>query len=596
MLDSLVTTVQVLYQLVGIITWEELIMDIRAHRSPGSGRRLAAGLVSTLSTILWTHALAGLLRSIFGIPVEVVATVAVWLTLAAVLTAAAGVAVSQRAGVVAATVGAAGASAIGFAHPTAFVPALALAPTGAFFALAGAWLARRLPERLDAQSLARPWLTAAWVLLALVAVVQVGRLSTYMTNTQSDWFLSTREPFYAKHECLNAYVYGAELNRRGEPNVYHAGHYPGLNRAAHPVTELAGMAPEDPFQYAPRFLLWPRAAIAITHDYQAIRLVWFGINVTLCMAAVLLLSFWVGGRVGAVSALLSPIILIAFPTLHNFQYGQFHFATIALAILAMLAFARRHPAIGGSALAVSILSKLFPALLLVPLALQRRWRDLAWTAAAGAVLTLVTLGVTGTAPFVAFAEYHLPRVADGSAFAFGEAWPEMAELLVAGNQGIRGIFDKLTAMGLPAAATLSTRAGDSYGLALLMVGASIGLRRNANRAECAIAWLGLLGLGSLASTGAWADYVPLTCVWLLALLAPLASGRPAMQLALGLCAVMQLFLPGTMPLGDWAGTSWMYPLSLLGALAMLATFTTGVALRTPNTAKEIQPTSRKVWR
>jgi len=48
---------------------------------------------------------------------------------------------------------------------------------------------------------------------------------------------------------------------------------------------------------------------------------------------------------------------------------------------------------------------------------------------------------------------------------------------------------------------------------------------------------------------------------------------------------MQLFLPGTMPLGDWVETSWMYPLSLLGALAMLATFTTGVALRAPVSAK-----------
>ena len=554
-------------------------MVISAHLSPGTGRRLAAGLVSILGTVVWTHALVGLFRSIIGIPVQAIAPAAVWLTFAAVVAAAAGVVASRRAGVVAGAAGAVGAAAIGLAHPAAFVPALALAPSGAVFAVAGAWLARRLPEGLDAQPAARPRLTIAWLLLALVAVVQVGRLSTYMTNTESDWFLSTREPFYAKHECLNAYVYGAELDRRGEPNVYDASHYPGVNRDAEPSTELAGMAPEDPFQYAPQFLLWPRATIAITQDYQAIRLVWFGINVTLCMAAVLLLSFWVGGRVGAVSALLSPFVLIAFPTLHNFQYGQFHFATIALAVLAMLAFARRHPAIGGTLLAVSILSKLFPALLLVPLALQRRWRELSWTAAAGAVLTLVTLGVAGMAPFLAFADYHVPRLLDGSAFAFGEAWPEVAELLVAGNQGIPGIFDKLTAMGLPVAASLSARAGELYGLALLMVGASIGLRPNAGRTERAIAWVGLLGLGSLASTGAWADYVPLTCVWLLTLLAPLTIGRPAMQLALGLCAVLQLFLPGTMPLGDWVGTSWMYPLSLLGALAMLATFTIGVALR-----------------
>jgi hypothetical protein len=556
-------------------------MLITVEKRQGIGRRLAAGLVSILGTVVWTHALAGLFRSAVGIPVEAVAPAAVWLTLTAVVTAAAGGVASRRAGIVAAAGGALGAAAIGLGYPAAFVPALALVPSGAAFAVAGAWLARRLPEALDAQPSARPWLTIAWVLLALLAVVQVGRLSTYMTNSESDWFISTRDPFYAKHECLSAYVYGAELDRRGESNIYHATHYPGLNREAEPVTELTGMAPEDPFQYAPQFLLWPRAAIAITQDYQAIRLVWFGINVTLCMGAVLLLSFWVGGRVGAVSALLSPFVLIAFPTLHNFQYGQFHFATIALAVLAMLAFARRRPAIGGTLLAVSILSKLFPALLLVPLALQRRWRDLGWTVAAGAMLTLATLLVTGTAPFRAFADYHLSRLLDGSAFAFGDAWPEVAELLVAGNQGIRGILDKLAAMGLPGVTAVSAGAGKLYGLALVMVAASIGLRGDASRSERAIAWIGLLGLGSLASAGAWADYVPLTCVWLLTLLAPLTTGRPAMQVALGLCAAMQLFLPGTMPLGDWVGTSWMYPLSLLGALAMLVTFTTGVALRAP---------------
>ncbi len=556
-------------------------MPTDAQQSLGTGRRLAAGLVSILGTVVWTHALAGLFRSILGIPVEEVAPVAVWLTAAAVATAAAGIVCSRRPGIAAGTVGAVGAGAIGLVHPAAFLPALALVPSGAIFAVVSSWLARRLPSELDAQPSARPRLTIAWLLLALVAVIQVGRLSTYMTNTDSDWFLSTREPFYAKHECLNAYIYGAELDRRGETNVYLATHYPGLNPQAEPVTELAGMAPEDPFQYAPQFLLWPRAAIAITQDYQSIRLVWFGINFTLCMAAVLLLSLWVGGRIGSVSALLSPFVLIAFPTLHNFQYGQFHFATIALAVLAMLAFARRRSAIGGTLLAVSILSKLFPALLLVPLALQRRWRDLGWTAAAAAVLTIVTLRVTGTAPFLAFADYHLPRLADGSAFAFGEAWPEVADLLIAGNQGIRGIFDKLAAMGVPVATSMSTTAGRLYGFGLLMVGASIGLRRSASRAQQAIAWLGLLGLGSLASTGAWADYVPLTCVWLLTLLAPLTTGRPAMQLALGLCAVLQLFLPGTMPIGDWVATSWMYPLSLVGALAMLMTFTVGVGLRAP---------------
>ncbi|MGD8608731.1 MAG: glycosyltransferase family 87 protein [Myxococcales bacterium] len=553
-------------------------MLVRPCQRPGIGRRLAAGLLSVLGTIVWTHGLAALVRSFIGLPVEALAPVAGWLTLAAGGAAVVGSVASRRPGVAGALAGAIGAVAIGFACPVAFLPALALIPSGVAFAALGAWFAQRLPDRFDELPATRPRSTTAWLLIALLALVQVGRLSTYMTNSESDWFLSTRDPFYAKHECLNAYVHAAELDRRGESNVYDATHYPGLNRDAEPVTELSGMAPEDPFQYAPQFLLWPRAAIAITQDYQAIRLVWFGINVTLCMAAVLMLAFWIGGRVGAVSGLLSPLLLAAFPSLHNFQYGQFHFATIALAVLGMLAFACRRPAIGGTLLAVSILSKLFPALLLFTLAAQRRWRDLTWSFAAIALITLATLRVTGTAPFLAFAEYHLPRLVDGSAFAFGEAWPEVAGLLIAGNQGISGIFDKLTAMGLPISASISTGSGKVYGLTLVLVAVWVGLRGERSRTERAVAWVGLLGLGSLASTGAWADYVPVTCVWLLTLLAPLAIDRPATRLALGLCAVMQVFLLGTMPLGDWVEISWMYPASLLGALSMLATFTVGVAL------------------
>jgi hypothetical protein len=304
-----------------------------------------------------------------------------------------------------------------------------------------------------------------------------------------------------------------------------------------------------------------------------------------------LLSLWVGGRVGVFSALLSPLVLISFPVLHNFQYGQFHFAMIALAVLGLLAFSRKWPALGGTLLAVSILSKLFPVLLLVPLAVQRRWRDLIWTAAAGAVLTAVAVGILGPASFTAFVTYHLPRLSDGQAFAFGEAWPEMATLVTAGNQGIPGIMNKLVAIGVPGIdAATANGASKVYGLALLALSVFVGVRTaGAARAKQAIAWLGLLGLASLASAGAWADYVPLTCLWLLALLAPMLvdePGRLGVKLALAACAVMQFFLIGTMPLGGHADASWMYPLSLFGAVTLLATFASAVLMHLPVSALE----------
>ena len=165
------------------------------------------------------------------------------------------------------------------------------------------------------------------------------------------------------------------------------------------------------------------------------------------------------------------------------------------------------------------------------LAAQRRWRELAWTAGAGAALSAVALAVFGPGPFVSFFDFHLPRLGDGRAFAFGEAWPQMATLVTAGNQGVHGIVLKLEAMGIPGAnAALARVAGQVYGVLLLGLALIAGLRtRRATRAELTLTWLGLLSLGSLASTGAWADYVPLTGVWLLAFLVPLAAAwRPAL--------------------------------------------------------------------
>ena len=553
---------------------------------PGAARRLLAAPVALVGTIVWTHALAGVLRSPAGVSAEALALASLGLTLSAVagaLAASLGAATVRRAVIVGGGVAVAAIAAISIRQGGLFVPALSLLPVTMTFGGAGAWLAGRLPASLDGFPSRRRLATGAWIAVSVLAIGQVARLATYLNDPDSDWFLTTRHPFYAKHECANAYVYAAELSRRGETNVFDAMHYPGLNRDAEPHTEVAGLAPEDPYQYAPQFLLWPRIALALTNDYGVMRTLWFGMNVTLCLGAVLLLARWVGGREGAIAAALSPLVLASFPALHNFQYGQFHFATIALAVLAMIAFSARRSALGGTLLAASILSKLFPGVLVVFLAAQRRWRDLAWTGLAALLLTFAAFAVVGPDPFVSFASYHVPRLSDGSAFAFGETWPEVADLVTAGNQGVQGIVQKLAALGLPGMTDSAARvASGVFGLLLLGLSAAAGFATaRSDRPRQAVAWLGLLGLASLASAGAWADYVPVTAVWLLVVLAPLAPTRPVARFALAGTGLLQFTLLGTLPLGDAASPSWMLPLSLLGAISMLGLFGFGVKLALP---------------
>jgi len=49
---------------------------------------------------------------------------------------------------------------------------------------------------------------------------------------------------------------------------------------------------------------------------------------------------------------------------------------------------------------------------------------------------------------------------------------------------------------------------------------------------------------------------------------------------LGVSALFQVFLIGTMPIGSVADASWMLPLSLLGSLAMFATLIGATLVRT----------------
>lgn len=538
-------------------------------------RRFVAAVAAVLFAIVWTHGLAAVLRPLSATDAD---PAALALTLAALATTAIGCALLPRRGSVLAAAAASMAGALAIAAFTgeAFTATLAL-PVVTTLATAGArWLGERLPQQLDVVVSRRRALAVAWAVLALLAVVQTGRLATSMTDRDIGFFLTTEHPFWYGHECIGAYLHGAELAGRGEENLYDASHFPALDATAEPITRLEHVTLEDPYQYPPQFLVLPQLALAFTHDVSILRVFWFALQVTLFVVVAAWLALFVRGRAGQAALWALPAVFVSFPALHNFYFGQFHLPAVALAIGAMLAFARRWNVAGGAMLAFAILSKIFPLALLALLAGEKRFRACAWTLAFVAAFSVLALATLGPQPFVAFIEYQMPRLADGSAFAFEDAWPELADLVVLDNQGVYGL-----ALKLGVGKGVASVAGRLFGALTLLLALVVGLiGRRRSRRTMAASWLGLLGLASLASPGAWGDYVPVTAVWLLTLFAStLASGSLPARTALLTAFAFEALVLGTMPLGNWMPLGLMTPLSAAGVAIMLALFGWTIAAR-----------------
>ena len=191
--------------------------------------------------------------------------------------------------------------------------------------------------------------------------------------------------------------------------------------------------------------------MAVIDDPLRLRPVWFALTALLLGAAYLAAAAWIGGKAGWRMGLLFPLFWLSLPVQAGLQMGNFHLPMVALSVLAMLAFARRRTALGGALLAFAVAAKLSPAVLLVYLAVRRRWRALAWTAGFGALLVAMTWLVFGAQPFRAFFQDHVPRLASGEAFSFVSIPQAMAARPgpVAGNLSPFGLVLKLQRLGVP---------------------------------------------------------------------------------------------------------------------------------------------------
>ena len=457
----------------------------------GWERRGVAVAAATPLCVVAVHALATLQAAWVGPPLS---TAAAALALPVI---AAGIAHSAKPslaiGVLVVTVVGGGLAAADML-PWGALPLLLLVGT-LLTTLAGR-IERALPQSIDGAWQRSRGKTIAWMLLALVMVLQVSRLSVFMTDRDSTWG-STFPPaeFSVGHMCMASYVHAADLTRQNDPNIYDPKHYPNFNltKAEDIETSVTGLQQylRDSFHYPPPFLLLPRLWLGLSNDYLDMRSVWFAVQFAAFVAFAVVLARWVGGSTGAWALWMLPLLLASVPMMFNFQFGQAHLLTVWTATAAMMAFEAKRPALGGVLLAWGIASKIFPGVLVLYLVLRKRWRDVAWSAGFTVVFAMVALAVTGTAPSVQFVTYLLPRLESGEAFSFVKA-------SILTNLSIPGSVWKLDLLGMEGGASLLPAVSGLYTVFILLA-SWLGARLGVDRVGKAQIWLALLIVASLRS-------------------------------------------------------------------------------------------------
>jgi alpha-1,2-mannosyltransferase len=403
-------------------------------------------------------------------------------------------------------------------------------------------LARRLPDVLDGWSARRRVAAALWCVLAVLAVANTARLGVFMTDRNATWAsMFPPAPELTNHECLPAYVEAGELAAKGHDNLWDRSLYT-----------------DDPYEYPPPFAVVGRAAAEA--DYGVVRSTWFAIQALAFLAAVLALATWIGGRAGATALLLAPALALSTPVMVALQFGQAHLIVIAAAAASLPLFARNRDLAGGALLGFAIATKIFPGLLLVHLAVRRRWRAVFATLGATAIYVAIATIVLGTGTLEAFVTDHLPKLASG------EAFPNALENH--DNHSIFGLVIKLRDLGLGGDADLASKAAWLWGLVALAL-TVLASSKPRDRAGDAILWLGILALATLRSPFA-PTYSAVTTFWLLSIWAGDTARRAWKTAAL---VIGWIVLLGQPPLFGEKGDIIvsLLPQAIVIAVAVLAT-------------------------
>jgi alpha-1,2-mannosyltransferase len=378
-----------------------------------------------------------------------------------------------------------------------------------------AWLvwSERL-VRLD-EAACSPVLKVTSAVLSVLALVLLARLTVFMVDASRVGYASIpTSSWELRHSCLTAYYVAGKAAGEGR-NVFDAALYTAPNDTGVGVRKPLELGPFgiDVYEYPPPFLLLPRATLLLAPDFMRLRALWFGLNITVLVAATLVVARHLGPAAGTRALLMAPLVWAALPTLSFLQKGNVQGLIVASSMLAMALFERRRFAAGGMLLAYATLSKLFPGLLLVYLLARREWRALGWTAGFGLLFALITLLDVGWQQYVGFAE-HLPGLLGGEAFP---AFRNSAAVAI--NYSVPGLVFKAKLFGVPGMGFLASKiVGWIWTLAILWITVSISRRPLQDRAK-PLVWLAISILATLRSPFLPQAYAAFPPLWLLTLLA-----------------------------------------------------------------------------
>jgi hypothetical protein len=313
-----------------------------------------------------------------------------------------------------------------------------------------------------------------FAILGVLAAARLWGLGWFMMDSAHAeasvlWF----DPFYIRHSCFSSLYLSAKLAMEHAPNPYQSELYD---------TELyksfLGRFTMDEFLYPSPFMLLPRVGLAFTKSFMTLRAAWFALEAATFGAAVVIVARWIGGEEGKRALYLAPALFLATPVLLTLQIGNFQLAAIAMTMLALVAFHTRRNVAGGALLGFALF-KIFPGIVLIPLAMQRRWKAVAWTAGFSALYTALSVAWLGQTPLRQFLSYGLPRITKGEAWSFLELDIPIIHEVVAINQGIPGLALKLHDLGVSMAMHAAVqKVSLVYSVVMLAIAVVAGLKLN----------------------------------------------------------------------------------------------------------------------
>jgi alpha-1,2-mannosyltransferase len=378
----------------------------------------------------------------------------------------------------------------------------------------------------------------------IVVLVQLVRLTVFIVDAnQTSWSVAPWNAWLTQHSCVSAY-WAAANEARSISDLYGDDLTTGSTAGtARPAPRKLGALYVDPYEYPPTFLLLPRALLFAAPDFFSFRALWFALNLAIVAGSLIVVARRTTPIAGTTALWLAPIVLAPLAITSTLQIGNVQLACVALSMLGMLWIddeqsQRFRLPLGALALAFAVVSKLYPGMLLIYLAAQRRWRALAWTCAWCLILVLIGLWDLGATPHLAFLD-HLPKLLSGEAF---RALTNPRG--VSGNMSVPGIVFKLGVVyGVPHMSFDAARVvGWIY--TLIAVAITIQLARLKMPKEWQpLAWLSILTLATLRSPllPPYGTFAPL---WLAVIILAVSWSHPRKRVvALFMVAILSPVTP-----------------------------------------------------